>query len=94
MTQVGNQSIGNIDHRCGEAIGLDPTIADRRLVWGEDYELIFCTDPSAGEEIDWLTKRLGTGATAIGTITETPGVRVLDPSGETISFKSAGFEHF
>ena len=78
----------------GEAIGLDPTIADRRLVWGEDYELIFCTDPSAGEEIDWLTKRLGTGATAIGTITETPGVRVLDPSGETISFKSAGFEHF
>ncbi len=78
----------------GEAIALDPTIAHRRLVWGEDYELIFCTDPSRGEEIDWLTMRLGTGVTAIGRITPGSDVRFLDRKGEQIAFESTGHRHF
>jgi thiamine-monophosphate kinase len=78
----------------GEALALDPSIADRRLVWGEDYELIFCTDPSLGEEIDWLTMRLGTGVAAIGRITPGSGVRFLDSKGEQIAFASTGYRHF
>jgi thiamine-monophosphate kinase len=66
-----------------EAVGLDPLLL--ALTGGEDYELIF----SAPESSD--ADALGT---KIGEITRSPGVRVVDETGETIELDQTGFRHF
>lgn len=77
-----------------KALALDPNIAHRRLTWGEDYELVFTANPSVHEAIDQLSQRLGAGITQIGKITEDQHIRVMDQSGQAISFESAGYQHF
>ncbi len=72
----------------------DPEFADLRLIWGDDYELVFTADPSAQADVQALAKELGIPLTAIGTITREPGVRVFDAKGTQIPFAKSGFQHF
>lgn len=76
------------------AVALDPDFAQRRLIWGEDYELVFTANPAFQEQIDQLSQRLGTGITQIGRITKDQIVRVNDHYGQAILFESEGFQHF
>ncbi len=61
---------------------------------GDDYELLFTAPPEAGEAIGRLAVELALAITAIGTIDEGAGVRLIDASGNPIPVTTAGYSHF
>ncbi|MFZ5561827.1 MAG: thiamine-phosphate kinase [Pseudomonadota bacterium] len=69
---------------------LAPALADiLALTSGDDYELLFAAPPSAREKI----AALPVPCTRIGTMTETPGLRLLR-AGKAVEMPVAGFTHF
>lgn len=61
---------------------------------GDDYELLF-TAPSSNEgAILALANRLRIRVTAIGTITDSDSVKVLDPNGTALDIGITGYQHF
>lgn len=76
------------------ALPFDPDFGDLWLTWGDDYELVFTADPLAHADIQALASDLGVPLTAIGTITEEAGVRILDAKGGQIHFANSGYQHF
>lgn len=77
------------------ALPMEPETERMRLVWGDDYELVFTADPARADEVQRLAAELGLALTAVGTITDEPGVRVIDAAGDPVHFESgSGYRHF
>jgi thiamine-monophosphate kinase len=72
----------------------EPDLAVRLAAAGDDYELLFAASPEAGEAIGRLAAELGFPITAIGTIEDGPGVRLVDAGGNPIPVATAGYRHF
>lgn len=64
------------------------------LAGGDDYELAFTAPPSQRDAVQRAATQAGTTATAIGTIEETPGIRLVDADGRLIQRHFAAFDHF
>lgn len=73
----------------------DPSAISLPLAGGEDYELLFTSDPSNGRGIKRLSEELELPITPIGEITtEVEGVVVIDVDGKPINIKERGYDHF
>ncbi len=74
-------------------LGFEPLLA--ALHGGEDYELIVTGDPEhANALIDAVRRATGTPLTAMGEITEAPGLRLVESGGSERLLDSAGWDHF
>jgi thiamine-monophosphate kinase len=71
-----------------------PDLPARLATAGDDYELLFTASPDAGDRIRHLSAELGLPITAIGTIENGAGVRLVDADGKTVSVAAAGYRHF
>jgi len=76
------------------AVADEPDLPARLAAAGDDYELLFTTPPEAGEAIGRLAAELGLPITAIGTIDQSAGVRLVDGGGHPIPVAAAGYRHF
>jgi thiamine-monophosphate kinase len=72
----------------------EPDLPARLAAAGDDYELLFAAPPEAGEAIGLLAAELGLPITAIGTIEDGAGVRLLDAGGNQIPVATTGYRHF
>ncbi len=61
---------------------------------GDDYELCFTAPPEARERVLGAAEATGATVTRIGTVTQAPGVRFVDPSGRPWSPSRSGYQHF
>ncbi len=61
---------------------------------GDDYELLFCTPPSAREALDTLGHRLGLALTRIGAVEPGRGVTVVGADGQPLALGRTGYQHF
>ncbi len=77
-----------------QAAAGDPDLPARLAGAGDDYELLFAAPPEVGEAIGRLAAELGLPITAIGTIEEGAGVRLVDAGGNPIAVATAGYRHF
>ena len=74
-------------------LGFDPMLA--ALHGGEDYELIVtCASEHTDALIEAVRRTTGTPLTAVGEITEAPGLRLVEVGGNERSLDSAGWDHF
>jgi len=73
---------------------IEPGLPARLAGAGDDYELLFTAPPQANDAIGSLAVELALPITAIGTIEEGAGVRLVDAAGKTIPVRSAGWQHF
>lgn len=64
------------------------------LTGGDDYEILYTADRSHQEELDRLSKGCGCKISVIGEVSEGSGVLVVSKSGQEISLKTAGYDHF
>jgi len=64
------------------------------LAGGDDYELCFTAPVDQRELVHAAAWECNTPITRIGRITETPGLQVLDPQGQTITRRFVSFDHF
>jgi thiamine-monophosphate kinase len=71
-----------------------PDLPARLATAGDDYELLFTASPDASNGIRNLAAELGLPITAIGTIENGDGVRLVNPDGKTVSVAAAGYRHF
>jgi thiamine-monophosphate kinase len=65
-----------------------------QLSGGDDYELCFTLPAQRAERLDELRRETGLALTAIGTVTEQPGLVLRAPDGSRYRPGSAGYEHF
>jgi thiamine-monophosphate kinase len=65
---------------------------DHALHDGEDFELCFTLDPEAADAL-LRSPPPGVVLSRIGTIDETPGLRLLRPDGSTVDLAAKGFDH-
>ena len=72
--------------------GADPY--GQALSGGEDYELLFCSPPAKGGEVEELFRRLGLRLSRIGEILAEPGVEFVHPDGIPYHPSHKGFDHF
>ncbi len=73
-----------------QALATDSSLIDLALAGGEDYELVF-TSP-----LKDLSEQVGRicPITRIGTITQTPGIRIVQDDGTPYRCQYDGFDHF
>lgn len=64
------------------------------LAGGDDYELCFTAPAHHQDAIIALGASLNVRLTAIGQISATEGLRLMDADGQLIALDSAGFDHF
>ena len=64
------------------------------LAGGDDYELVFCADPTQRAAVQAAATRSGTPVTRIGTMQAAPGLRLVDGLGRTVAPPCASFDHF
>lgn len=64
------------------------------LSGGDDYELVFCAPASQREAVVAAARHSQTPVSRIGSITATPGLQLIDGSGQAISPHFASFDHF
>ena len=76
------------------AVADEPDLPARLAAAGDDYELLFTAPPGAGEAIGRLAAELGLAITAIGTIDQSAGVRLVDTDGHPVPIESSGYRHF
>jgi thiamine-monophosphate kinase len=72
----------------------DPDLPARLAAAGDDYELLFAAPPETGEGIGRIAAELGLPITAIGTIEDRSGVRLLDAGGKQLPVATTGYRHF
>lgn len=73
----------------------DETAArDFALAGGDDYELCFTVPPALAGDVQADLARLGCGATRIGRIVESAGVRVRGADGQWLTPSRTGWDHF
>lgn len=64
------------------------------LSGGDDYELVFTAPPSRRSAVEQAAQISQTPVTRIGTITQAPGVELLDAQGQRVTTRFASFDHF
>ena len=64
------------------------------LAGGDDYELVFTAPPSQAAAVLAASRASSTPITRIGQIEATPGIRVLDATGQSLRGEWASFDHF
>ncbi|MBA4255845.1 MAG: thiamine-phosphate kinase [Polaromonas sp.] len=64
------------------------------LSGGDDYELAFTAPVAARDRVMLAAEHTGTTVTRIGTITATPGLRLLDAQGQALRQLPPSFDHF
>lgn len=64
------------------------------LSGGDDYELAFTAPVAARDRVMLAAEHTGTAVTRIGTITATPGLRLLDAQGQALRQLPPSFDHF
>lgn len=64
------------------------------LAGGDDYELCFTAPADKYDAIAAIGERLGLRLTAIGQISATAGLRVMDGDAQAIMLDSVGYDHF
>jgi thiamine-monophosphate kinase len=64
------------------------------LAGGDDYELCFTAPAATRRQIDAIAQSLGLPITAIGAITQTPGLVVRDERGDPMRELPRAFDHF
>jgi thiamine-monophosphate kinase len=72
----------------------EPDLPARLAAAGDDYELLFTAPHEASAAIGRLSTELGLRVTAIGTIDNRAGMRLVDAGGAAIPVASAGYRHF
>ena len=75
------------------ALERDPSLRDRILGGGDDYELLFAAPQEASDEIAAIAADLALPVTAIGRIETGRGVRVLDARGADMAISKGGYTH-
>lgn len=63
------------------------------LAGGEDYELLFTSDPSGAAEVRAALAGVGTPVTEVGRVTAEPGLRIVAQDG-TLLAPPGGHDHF
>ena len=76
------------------ALSREPDLIDLVLGGGDDYELLFTAPSSFEPDVPSLKKRTETSLTKIGSITDTPSIRIFDQNGGEYSPVKKGFTHF
>jgi thiamine-monophosphate kinase len=69
------------------------TLSDA-VTGGDDYELLFCARPEAGDALKRLVSSFDVPITAIGEITAGQGVSLIDDDGNAIALERTGHNHF
>lgn len=64
------------------------------LSGGEDYELLFTSDPANIETIRHLAHRSDISISKIGRVTNNPEIELIDSKGEKLQVSNKGFVHF
>ena len=64
------------------------------LSGGDDYELVFTAPPSRRSAVEQAAQISQTPVTRIGTITQAPGVELLDAQSQRVTTRFASFDHF
>lgn len=70
--------------------GLISTILDG----GDDYELLFCIDPTNESTLETLAQKTKTPITVIGRITTDDEVRLFDKNNTQVPIVTTGYRHF
>ncbi len=64
------------------------------LSGGDDYELLFTAPVSARDAVQAAALASDTAVTRIGTVSNSPGLRLLDATGQAVTLGAKGFDHF
>jgi len=64
------------------------------LTGGDDYELCFTVEPGREHEVESLAEKHGLRVSCIGTVTDDPGMHVLDENNMPVNLDGAGYQHF
>ena len=64
------------------------------LSGGDDYELLFTAPVSARAAVHAAAQASGTAVARIGEVSATPGLRLVDASGQAVAFDTQSFDHF
>lgn len=64
------------------------------LSGGDDYELLFIAPVSVRDAVGAAAKTSDTAVTRIGTVSATPGQRLLNAAGQAVAFGAKSFNHF
>jgi thiamine-monophosphate kinase len=67
---------------------------DCALHGGDDYELLFTAAPAAHAQVLAAAAGCGTAVQRIGRLLATPGLQLVDASGQTSPLMARGFDHF
>jgi len=64
------------------------------LSGGDDYELCLSVNPEFEPELQQLSEKLDLRLTMIGKITDSGTIECIDQQGRSVSFTTAGYQHF
>ena len=64
------------------------------LAGGDDYELCFTAPASKRDAVRAAAEAAGVAVTRIGSITDEPGLAVIDADGQPLPFEHTGYDHF
>lgn len=88
--------LGNVPLSEAAMVLCETGAASRRdlIASGEDYEVVFTLPPERWRQMEHAAKTRGIRVTAIGHVTETPGVIWRDEHGDEIVLPAEGWDHF
>jgi thiamine-monophosphate kinase len=71
-----------------------PDLAPLVYSGGDDYEIVFTAPEAADTQVQAAANKAGVQVTAIGRISDTTGIRLVDQSGELVQTARQGYQHF
>ncbi|WP_022729499.1 thiamine-phosphate kinase [Fodinicurvata sediminis] len=83
LSQEAAQLLAQVPERLQDVVG-----------GGDDYQLLFTSDPGQREALEALSVSSGIAMTRIGRMSEGEAVRLLDNQGRAIAVGHAGWTHF
>ncbi len=78
-----------VSARLNEALALQCLLAG-----GDDYELCFTAPAERSRDVLAAGEAAGVRVTWVGRISQAPGLRVMGPDGQAMSFEAGGYDHF
>ena len=76
------------------ALSGESRLMGRILSGGDDYELLISARPEAADRLMQAARVADTPLCRIGSVTDEPGIRIVDANGTEIELESAGYAHF
>jgi thiamine-monophosphate kinase len=71
-----------------------PGLLELLLSGGDDYELLFTTEPDNADAIENAGRECGVDVTRIGAMTGAPGITFLAADGSVMPLAQEGYVHF